>query len=94
MIYLMKNFFGKINWKRFNLSSWIVVLCTYFFPLQYVNDRAEAGFPIPYLSVHRKLGLSLMNSSAIDLGRLIINIVIVYLVITAGYKVYKQIKEK
>jgi hypothetical protein len=87
----MKNLFRQINWKVMNLSAWIVVIITYVFPFHYIdNATAKVGFPFSFLSVYKNWNTNLLISFNIDLGSLILNIVIVYLIITVIRKLYNQ----
>ncbi|MEC0238208.1 hypothetical protein P4H71_28240 [Paenibacillus kribbensis] len=90
----MKNLFEKINWKVMNLSAWIVIIVAYVYPFRFVDNVTKVGFPISFLTVYGKeWRTNLLMSFDIDLGRLIINIAIVYLVITVLVRIYKRYKK-
>ncbi len=91
----IKNLFKQLDWKAMNLSAWFVLIITYVYPIRFVEDKPDViGFPFPFLTVYDKgLGSSLFGSFHIDLGSLILNIAIVYLVVTLLYRLYTRYKK-
>lgn len=90
----MKRFFEQINWRVLNLSAWIVIVVTYVSPFrQMENGAARVGFPISFLTVYKEWRTNLLVSFDIDLGRLILNIAIVYLVIIVLNQLYKRFRK-
>lgn len=91
----MKNLFEQINWKAINLSAWIVIIVAYVYPFRFIDNGARVGFPISFLTVYDKKewNSNLLVSFDIDLGSLILDIAIVYLVIISLRGLYKRNKK-
>ncbi|MNW25389.1 hypothetical protein D3C74_21300 [compost metagenome] len=91
----IKNMFKQLDWKAMNISAWFVLIITYIYLIRFVEDKLDViGFPFPFLTVYDKeLGPSLFSSFHIDLGSLILNIAIVYLVITLLSRLYTRYKK-
>lgn len=82
---------GKNFNKRFlNWSIWLSLLLAYVFPYRIDGSFIKCGFPFRFWKF--RIGLSttpnssLLNSTSIDMFILILNILIIYLLISFTYK--------
>jgi len=86
-----------MNRKFLNWSAWIALVLTYIVPYQIDGLAMKCGFPIRFWKIYISTtpNSSLMNSSSLNLFELLINILIIYLVISFICKLYiKQRNEE
>jgi hypothetical protein len=89
---IMKNF----NFRRVNLSAWLMVIITYILPYRYSDGfETSFGYPIPFLSVYdipiERTPLMSMNINALAL---IINIFAIYIIISFAIKIWKRLTKQ
>lgn len=80
----------KFYRKLFNWSAWLALVLTYVVPYQIDDLAMKCGFPIRFWKIYISTApnSSLLNSSSLNLLGLVINILIIYLVISFIYKLY------
>lgn len=88
----MKN----INWKILNSALWTEVILVYFLPFKVKeNFEYQAGFPISFISVYdTKIGKNPFMSMYLNPIGLLLDVILIYLLISACIKAYQKFKHK
>ncbi|RJX39889.1 hypothetical protein D3P09_10895 [Paenibacillus pinisoli] len=90
----MLKYFEPINTRVFNASAWLVIILAYVYPFRTVKDGwIEVGFPIRFLTIYSNWRTNLLASLSLNLLSLFLNMVIVYLLISAARSWYKRSKK-
>jgi hypothetical protein len=86
----------KFDRKLFKWSAWIALVLTYIVPYEIDCLVTKCGFPIRFWEIYifTTPNSSLLNSSNLNLLKLSINILIIYLLISFVYKLYIKQKGK
>ena len=85
----------KINWKMLNVALWIEMILSYVLPFKVVdNFQYKVGFPIPYISVYdTKIGINPLVSMQLDPLSLLLNVLIIYIVISVCLNTLNSFKQ-
>lgn len=83
----------KFNIKIFNISLWITLILAYVLPAQKRElHLMRYGYPFAFLTVPNSLqGNTLLSSLGVNLLYLILNIVVIYMIISIGKKVVSKL---
>ena len=78
----------KLNKKIFNLSAWIVIVSTYVLPSHnYGEFKTLFGYPLAYLTIYdNALSRTLLSSFNLNIGILLLDIFIIYFIISVVKK--------
>ena len=78
----------KFNKKIFNLSAWIVIVSTYVLPSHnYGEFETIFGYPLGYLTIYdNALSRTLLSSFNLNIGILLLDIFIIYFIISVVKK--------
>lgn len=85
----------SLNLKTLNLSAWLTVISTYLLPYRHTDGfETSFGYPMPFISVHDvPIGRTPFSSMSVNALALIINVLIVYIILSAITKVWKRLKK-
>lgn len=85
-----------INWKIMNISFWLELALSYILPFKVIDDfQYQVGFPIPFILVYDAfIRVNPLMSMQLNPLALLVNVAIIYLVISFFTGVYKKIKQK
>lgn len=83
----------KFNIKVFNISVWITLILAYVLPAQKNEPHLSSyGYPFAFLTIPSLLqGKTLLSSLGVNLLYLILNIVVIYVIISIGKKVISKL---
>lgn len=86
----------KINWKLMNISAWTAIILAYVLPFKVVSEsQNRVGFPIFFISVYdAPMNVNPLMSMHLNPVAFIANVVIFYVIMVAGIKVYHSILKK
>lgn len=92
----MKKLIKRIDLRLLNLSAWITLLLAYVMPLKHVEGfEFQAGFPFHFMSIYKdRLENNIFKSININLGDLIIDIALIYIVLLLIKKLFYYFKIK
>ncbi|WFR59872.1 hypothetical protein QA584_12565 [Anaerocolumna sp. AGMB13025] len=87
---------NKLNLRRLNLSAWLMVLFTYLLPYRYADGfETTFGYPIPYITIHDiPIERTPFMSMNINVLAFLINIFIIYIIISLATKLWKRLSKK
>lgn len=84
----------KINWHILNIAFWVELILSYILPFQAVgNNQYGVGCPISFLTVYdKKIGVTPLMSMHLNPVGLILNVVILYLILSFVKKSYQKLR--
>lgn len=84
----------KINWKIANLALWIEIILSYILPFKVVdNFQYKVGVPVPFITIYNTaVGFSPFTSMLLNPVGLLVNIVIIYFILSLCIKTYQKFK--
>ncbi len=82
----------KIHWKILNAALWIEIVLSYFLPFRVTNDfQYQVGFPISFISVYdTKPSINPFMSMHFNPLGFVLDVVVIYLLITGLIKLYQK----